>query len=177
MVERARAIGHKARCRRQIDGELGTLDEASRGDAPVLHGALCRNVFGKAPCQKRAKVAKTLKAVHTQESREASEAMRLGATAKIVREGRPETLTYTDFPMKRWTRIRTNNATVQLNKEIHQRTRAVGTFTDGKSALMLVAARMKNLIENEHGRRRHLDVSLPEEKEDEARDNSADGPT
>ena len=33
-----------------------------------------RNVFGKVPRQKRTRVAKMLKAIHTQESREASEA-------------------------------------------------------------------------------------------------------
>lgn len=57
-----------------------------------------RNVFGKVPRQKKVKVAKILKAIHAQESREASEAkaaevadaleaMKLGAAAKVVREG------------------------------------------------------------------------------------------
>lgn len=70
-----------------------------------------RNVFGKVPRQKRVKVAKMLKTIHAQESREASEAkaaevadaleaMKLGAAAKVVREGRRETLAYTDFPMQ-----------------------------------------------------------------------------
>lgn len=38
---------------------------------------------------------------------------------------------------------RTNNAIDRLNREIRRRTRAVDTFPDGKSALMLVAARLK----------------------------------
>lgn len=98
------------------------------------------------PRQKRVKVAKMLKAIHAQESREASEAkaadaleaMKLGAAAKVVREGCRETLAYTDFPMQHWTRIRTNNAIERFNREIRRRTRVVGTFPDGKSALMLV---------------------------------------
>ena len=117
-----------------------------------------------------------LKAIHAQESREASEAksaevanplksMKQFAAAKVVREGCAETLAYTGFPMQHWTRIRTNNAIERLNREIRRRTRVVGTFPDGKSALMLVAARLKYIVENEWGRRRYLGVSLLEEKE------------
>ena len=68
------------------------------------------------------------------------------------------------MPREHWRRIRTNNAIERLNREI-RRTRVVGTFPDGKSALMLVAARLKYIVENEWGRRRYLDVSLLEEKE------------
>ena len=67
--------------------------------------------------------------------------------------------------MQHWTRIRTNSAIERLNREIRRRTRAVGTFPDGKSALMLVTARLKYIVENERDRRRYLDVSLLEEKE------------
>lgn len=73
--------------------------------------------------------------------------------------GCAETLAYTDLPMQHWTRIRTNNAIERLNREIRRRTRVVGTFPDGKSALMLVTARLKYIVENEWGRRRYLDVS------------------
>ena len=135
-----------------------------------------RNVFGKLPRQKRTRVAKMLEAVHAQESREASEAkasevagslesMKLFAAAKVVRGDCAETLAYADFPMHHWTRIRTNNAIGRLNRGIRRRTRVVGTFPDGKSALMLVTARLKCIVENEWGRRRYLGVSLLEEKE------------
>ena len=43
---------------------------------------------------------------------------------------------------------RTNNAIERLNREIRRRTRVVGTFPDGKSALMLVAARLKYVANN-----------------------------
>ena len=138
-----------------------------------------RNVFGKVPRQKRVKVAKILKAIHAQESREASEAkaaevadaleaMKLGAAAKLVREDCREALAYTDFTMQHWTRIRTDNAIERLNREIRRRTRVVGTFPDGQSALMLVTARLKYIVENEWSRRRYLDVSLLEDEEDKA---------
>lgn len=143
-----------------------------------------RNVFSKIPKQKRTLVAKMLKAIHAQESREAAvakadevaaslEGMRLGAAAKVVREGCPETLAYTDFPMQHWTRIRTNNAIERLNREIRRRTRVVGTFPDGHSALMLVTARLKYIAECEWGKRRYLDVSLLDDGEVEAWPKSA----
>lgn len=158
-------------------GMLGALEEVfpeARYQQCTVR--FCRNVFGKVPRQKRTRVAKMLKAIHAQESREASEAkaaevanslewMKLFAAAKVVRKGCAETLAYTDFPMQHWTRIRTNNAIERLNREIRRRTRVVGTFPDGKSALMPVTARLKYIVENEWGRRRYLDVSLLEEKE------------
>ena len=93
------------------------------------------------------------------------ESMRLKEAAKVVRGGYAETLAYCEMPREHWRRIRTNNVIERLNREIRRRTRVVSTFPDGKSALMLVAARLKYIVENEWGRRRYLDVSLLEEKE------------
>ena len=86
----------------------------------------------------------------------------------MVREGFAETLTYTRFPREHWRRIRTNNAIERLNREIRRRTRVVGTFPDGNSALMLVTARLKYVAESEWGSRRYLDVTLLEEAHREA---------
>lgn len=83
----------------------------------------------------------------------------------MVREGCAETLAYTAFPMSHWVRIRTNNAIERLNREIRRRTRVVGTFPDGKSALMFATARLKYIAESEWGSRRYLDVSLLKEVE------------
>ena len=58
---------------------------------------------------------------------------------------------------------RTNNAIERLNREIRRRTRAVGTFPDGKSALMLVTARLKYVTDGEWGSRCCLDASLLKE--------------
>ena len=133
-----------------------------------------RNVLSKVPKSKRSRVAAMLKAIHAQESLDASmekaaavaaslAEIRLAAAAKCVREGAAETLTYTRFPMRHWRRIRTNNAIERLNREIRRRTRVVGTFPDGKSALMLVTARLKYVADSEWGSRRYLDVSLLDE--------------
>lgn len=130
-----------------------------------------RNVLAKVPKTKRRLVAEMLKAIHSQESFDASmdkaksvasslENMKLKEAARCIREGVVETLTYTRFPMEHWRRIRTNNAIERLNREIRRRTRVVGTFPDGKSALMLVCARLKYVAESEWGKRRYLDMSL-----------------
>jgi len=46
------------------------------------------------------------------------------------------------FPREDWTQIRTNNPLERSNREIKRLTRVVGTFPDGESALVLVAARL-----------------------------------
>lgn len=134
-----------------------------------------RNVFSKVPPKKRAYVAKMLKAIHAQESKEAAISkaktvveqlrfMKLKEAAKVVEDGYLETLTYLSFPLQHWTRIKTNNALERLNREIRRRTRVVGTFPDGQSALMLVTARCKYVAESSWGTRRYLDASLFEEE-------------
>lgn len=133
-----------------------------------------RNVLSKVLKPKRGQAAAMLKATHSQESLEASmekaagvaeklKGMKLQAAAKRVRDGVAETLTCTRFPMRHWRRIRTNNAIERLNREIRRRTRVVGTFPDGRSALMLVTARLKYVADSEWGSRRYLDVSLLDE--------------
>ena len=114
-----------------------------------------RNVFSVVPKSKVKIVAKILKAIHAQESKKASRekakavvaelrAMKLKEAAKKVEDGIEETLTYCDFPGEHWARIRTNNVIERLNREIRRRTRVVGTFPDGNSALMLVCARLRH---------------------------------
>ena len=66
--------------------------------------------------------------------------MKRKEAAKKVSESIDETLTYYDFPSEHWMKIRTNNTIERLNREIRRRTRVVGTFPDGNSALMLVCA-------------------------------------
>ena len=44
----------------------------------------------------------------------------------------------------------------RMNREIRRRTRVVGTFPDGKSALMLVCARLRYVSGKEWGSKRYL---------------------
>ena len=70
-----------------------------------------------------------------------------------MRDGFAETLAYTEFPPDRWSQIRTSDGIERINREIRRKTRVVGTFPDGNSALMLVTARLKCLVGQEevHG--------------------------
>lgn len=63
-----------------------------------------------------------------------------------------------DFPAEHWTRIRTNNAIERLNREIRRRTRVIGTFPDGNSALMLVCARLRYVAGTQWGDKRYMNM-------------------
>jgi putative transposase len=49
-----------------------------------------------------------------------------------------------------------NNPLERIIREIRRRTRVVGAFPDGKSALMLVAARLRHIASTKWGKRRYL---------------------
>ena len=68
--------------------------------------------------------------------------MKLADAAAIVVAGIEETLYYYAFPSAHWRCLRTNSPLERLLREVRRRTRAVGAFPDGKSALMLAAARL-----------------------------------
>ena len=82
--------------------------------------------------------------------------MRLNEAAQKVEDGIEETLTYMDFPSQHWLKIRTNNVIERMNREIRRRTRVVGIFPDGKSALMLVCARLRYVSGKEWEAKRYL---------------------
>jgi transposase-like protein len=114
-------------------------------------------------------VAKILKAIHAQESKKAAREkaklvveelrqMKLEKAAKKVEDGIDETLTYRKFPSEHWTRIRTNNVIERLNREIRRRTRVVGSFPDGNSALMLVCARLRHVAGTQWGNKKYMNM-------------------
>ena len=120
-----------------------------------------------------------LKAIHAQESKKASRekvkavvaelrAMKLKEAAKKVEDGIEETLTYCDFPSEHWTHIRTNNVIERLNREIRRRTRVVGTFPDGNSALMLVCARLRHVAGTQWGNKKYMNMKHLEAALDDA---------
>lgn len=129
-----------------------------------------RNVFTAVPKGRVKEVAAMLKAIHAQEDRQAAEekitsvvkklkGMKLANAAKIVEEGAKETLSYYDFPSQHWRSLRTNNPLERLMREIRRRTRVVGAFPDGRSALMLVAARLRHISATRWGTRRYLNMA------------------
>jgi len=128
-----------------------------------------RNVFSLVPRGKRYEVSKLLKAIHAQEDHGSAcekaekvasklREMRLEKAAELVSSSAEETLRYMFFPQEHWTRIRTNNPLERIMREIRRRTRVVGSFPDGKSALMLVAARLRHIAGTKWGDRKYLDM-------------------
>ena len=85
--------------------------------------------------------------------------MKLGRAAELLEEGIEETLTYMAFPREHWRNIRTNNPLERIMREIRRRTRVVGAFPDGNSALMLVAARLRHVAGTKWGVKHYLDMS------------------
>ena len=75
-----------------------------------------------------------------------------------IEDGIEETLTYCEFPSEHWTRIRTNNVIERLNREIRRRTRVVGSFPDGNSALMLVCARLRHVAGTQWGNKKYMNM-------------------
>jgi putative transposase len=138
-----------------------------------------RNVGSEVPRHRMKEVMAMLKAIHAQEDREAAEkkavdvvgklrALKLAKAAKVVEEGVSETLRYMAYPREHWTRIRTNNALERLMREIRRRTRVVGAFPDGNSALMLVAARLRHVAGTKWGTRKYLDMDRMQKQSGEA---------
>ena len=89
--------------------------------------------------------------------------MRLNAAAKKLEDGIEEALTYMNFPSQHWLKIRTNNVIERLNRKIRRRTRVVGAFPDGNSALILVCARLRYVAGKDWGCKRYLCMKYLEE--------------
>jgi transposase-like protein len=134
-----------------------------------------RNVFTAVPKSKVKSVAAMLKAIHAQEDREAAQEkvnavieklkkLKMANAAKIVEQGAGETLNYYDFPSQHWRSLRTNNPLERLMREIRRRTRVVGAFPDGQSAIMLVAARLRHIAGTKWGTRRYLNMNRLQEQ-------------
>lgn len=130
-----------------------------------------RNVFSHVPRPRMREVAAMLKAIHAAEDVQAARDKarqvvaklrdgRLTRAAEIVESGIEETFGYYAFPEEHWRRIRTNNPLERILREIRRRTRVVGSFPDGQSALNLAAARLRHVAGTEWSTRRYLSMDL-----------------
>lgn len=130
-----------------------------------------RNMFSSVPSSKVKDVAAMLKAIHAQEDIESArekstsiakklKEMKLPEAAKKLENGIEETLSYMKFPREHWSKIRTNNGIERIMREIRRRTRVVGSFPDGHSALMLVCARLRHIASTTWGTKKYLNTGL-----------------
>jgi len=147
---------------------LGEFYPEARWQRCVVH--FYRNVWTKVPSGKVKEVAAMLKAIHAQEDRAAARekarqvvekltTMKLRDAAELLNSGIEETLSYFDFPREHWRCLRTNNPLERVMREIRRRTRVVGAFPDGRSALMLVAARLRYVAGTRWGTKRYLNMT------------------
>lgn len=138
-----------------------------------------RNIFSHVPRGKMREVAAMLKAIHAQESRETAESksrdvikklktMKLKAAAELVEKSIHETFALYAYPPQHWLKIKTNNPMARLLKEARRRTKVVGAFPDGNSALMLVAARLRHVSSTTWGTRKYMNMKLLNEMYQEA---------
>jgi putative transposase len=144
-----------------------------------------RNVFSVVPRGKMKEVAAMLKAIHAQEGLDEARAkasavadkldnMKLYQAAEKVRDSIDETLSYYDFPAEHRRHIWTNNPLERIMREIRRRSRVVGCFPDGNSALMLAAARLRHVAGTKWGTRRYMNMShLEELKKERAAEQAA----
>ena len=116
-----------------------------------------------------------LKAIHASEDRAAADdkarqvvtklrAQRLRRAADLVAACVHETLAYYAFPEEHWRRIRTNNPLERVLREIKRRTKVVGAFPDGNSALNLAAARLRHIAGTTWSQKRYLNMQLLKDK-------------
>jgi len=128
-----------------------------------------RNVFSVVPNPKVKEVAAMLKAIHTQEDKQAAlnkaeavvdklRKMKLYKASEKIRETVEETLRCMSYPREHWHRIRTNNMLERVMREIRRRTNVVGCFPDGNSALMLAAARLRHIAGTKWSTYRYLNM-------------------
>jgi putative transposase len=155
------------------DACLGLIESAAE-HFPAARWQRCvvhwyRGLFSHVPRERVREVATMLKAIHAQEDRTAAEAKakdvvaklraaRMRKAAELVEDGVAETLAYYAFPEPHWRRIRTNNPLERIIREIRRRTRVVGAFPDGESALNLAAARLRHIAGTHWSTRRYLDM-------------------
>jgi putative transposase len=148
---------------------LAEVYPQSRWQRCIVH--FYRNVFSVVPSSMIPRVAAMLKAIHAQEDRKACmekaqqvvenlRQMKLQKAADLVGRSIEETLMYTVYPQQFWRRIRTNNTLERLMREIRRRTRVVGCFPDGKSALMLAAARLRHVAGMVWSTKKYLNMDL-----------------
>lgn len=146
---------------------LGEVYPEAKYQCCVVH--FYRNMLSVVPRSKMKSVAIMLKAIHSQESKKAAREkakavieelrqMKLKEAADKLEKGIEETLTCMSFPYEHWSKIRTMNLVERINREIKRRTRVVGTFPDGNSALMLVCARLRHVTGTQWGVKRYMNM-------------------
>jgi putative transposase len=138
-----------------------------------------RNIFTMIPRGRVKEVAGMVKAIHAQEdSKEALkksktvieklQKMKLRNAAELIENSIDETLSFYEFPQEHWRKIRTNNPMERILKEVRRRTKVIGAFPDGQSALMLVGARLRHVATTKWGTVKYMNMDRLKESNTES---------
>ena len=130
-----------------------------------------RSVLALVPVAQMPKVEDLLKTIHTSADRAAARAraaqiestmrlMSLPFVAVAIAEYVEQTLGYYACPPDHWRHLRSNSLLNRIVRDIRERARVVGAFSDGPSAVHLVSARLRQ-IEDKSWARRRMNVILP----------------
>ena len=71
-----------------------------------------------------------------------------------------ETFSFYAFLDQHWIKLKTNNPLERIMREIRRRTRVVGAFPDGQSALNLAAARLRHIAGTKWSTKRYMNMDL-----------------
>ena len=148
---------------------LGEVHPEARWQRCVVH--FYRNVFSHVPSTKVREVANMLRAIHAHENREAAakkdeeviaklKTMQLAKAAELVETHIAETFSFYAFPVQHWIKLKTNNPLERIMREIRRRSRVVGAFPDGQSALNLAAARLRHIAGTRWSTKRFMNMDL-----------------
>lgn len=128
-----------------------------------------RNLGSKVPKSKLYDVMSLAKALHAQEDLKSAleksiqvnfklKEMKCREASEFLEESLGDVLTYHYFPRQHQRKIRSNNNLERVNREVRRRTRVVGAFPDGRSALMLVSARLRYISGKAWGTKRYMNM-------------------
>ncbi len=125
-----------------------------------------RSVLSLVPPAQTPAVEDLLKTIHASADRAAARAraaqvestmrlMNLPFVAVAIAEYVEQTLNYFAFPRAHWRHLRSNFLLNRIVRDIRERARVVGAFSDAPSAVLLVGARLRHVAGESWGRR-HL---------------------
>ena len=119
----------------------------------------CDHALSLTPVVSLARVTELLGSIGTSEDLESARmraaqviselrVMRLEGVAEHVEEGIEPALSFYALPKPHWHSLRANDALRKILREIRERARVVGAFSDGKSGVHLAAARLRQIERN-----------------------------
>ena len=125
-----------------------------------------QSVLSLVPLSQLPAVEDRLKSVHAAADRPAARVraaqlesvvrgLNLPFVAAAVAQYVEPTLAFYDFPPAHWRHLRSNYTLDRIMRELRERTRVAGSFSDGSSAILLASARLRAIGPRWEGRQ-HL---------------------